>query len=81
MTLAKTSIVDGTRSLALGPKFLCHPRGRKEGEGQMAQEVWPLGQSSSATQEGAGEDLMNLWRPVWLIVKSALSYNNVYYMV
>ena len=33
--------VDGTRNLALGPNFLCRPRGRREGEGQRAQEVWP----------------------------------------
>ena len=32
----------GTRSLALGPKLLCHPKGSWEGKGQMmAQEVWP----------------------------------------
>ena len=37
------------------------------------------GQTSCATQEGAGrtgEDIKDLCRPVWLIVKSALPYNN-----
>ena len=43
--------------MALGPKFLCHPRGRQEGCGR---EYHPHGFLLTS----------------WLIVKSALPYNN-----
>ena len=64
-----------SRAKLLVPPTPLPPRCLWSGTRTLALE----GQTSCATQEGAGrtgEDIKDLYRPVWLIVKSALPYNN-----